>query len=369
MFWKKFGQVHSASKLFAQANEYWREAKQYVLEGKQKSADESLVEIIRFCQLAIESDERMGDAYILLANALMNLANQISERDSSQYDFLQSRAAAVIHFWHNLPYRNYPISKNAEIGERLWSKVAQELTYDKSLSEPTTLLDSYRDSLAAETILPTSFEKIKEILRTPSSPRTEHPWLQELLEETLSPETYHFITKIMPEVMQRRAAHEKQAPKDRSFRSEKLIDSLNYEGKITIADIEIMERMQKAFQNNDYREVLGWMAWLFLLFNLREKVMLDSDIKEKGIAKQWEFFSDTLNTAVYQARQAEDWRGLLFAIGVCGVVGVPEKSKEVLQFLHDRIGKEGAESRLQEIERRPRMLIEETIVSHIYRYL
>jgi hypothetical protein len=266
LFWKKFKQAHDAGRYFNQANEYWREAKQYVLEGKQKCADKSLVEVIRCCQLAIECDERMGDAYILLSNTLMNLANQMSEQaESGQPEFLLSRAAAVIHFWHSLPYRNYPISKNAKIGEQLWRKAIQEIIQNKAMSESTalSLLDSYRDSLAAETISPKSFEKIKGIIfETKSAQDTESPWLQEPLEETLSPETRHFITKILPEIIQRRADKE-QVPKDRLFRREKLVDSLKYEGKIGIANIEIMERIQKAFQNSDFREVIGWMGWLF----------------------------------------------------------------------------------------------------------
>ena len=143
----------------------------------------------------------MGDAYILLANTLMNLANQIFEQaESSHYEFLLSRAAAVIHFWHSLPYRNYPISKNAKIGEHLWGKAVQEIIQDKSVSELTALalLDSYRDSLAAETISPKSFENLKEvILKTTSTPENKHPLLQGLLEETLSPETGHFLTYVL----------------------------------------------------------------------------------------------------------------------------------------------------------------------------
>ena len=372
MFWKRFKQSHNAGKLFKQANEYWRQTKQHVYEGRQKYADETLVEVIRFCQLAIESDERMGDAYILLANALMNLANQMSEQaESSQHEFLLTRAAAVIHFWHSLPYRNYPISKNAKIGEQLWRNAVQELRHDKSLSESDALsvLDSYRDSLATEISSSKSFERIKGIIsKNAPAPETEHPWLQEPLEETLSPETKHFITKILPEVMQRKFDKE-QVPEDRLFRREKLVDSLKYEGKTDIADIEIMERIQQAFHNNDFREVIGWMGLLFLLVELREMVMLASDLKEKWMAEQGKFFGGLLNTAVHRARQVEDWQGLVMAIGLYELVGVPEKSDEVLQFLYDRIGKEDVESRLQEIEQQPRMLIEDTIVNHIHRYL
>lgn len=372
MFLKRFKRTHDAGRYFNQANEYWREAKQYVLEGKQKCADDSLVEVIRCCQLAIECDERMGDAYILLSNALMNLANQMSEQaESAQHEFLLSRAAAVIHFWHSLPYRNYPISKNAKIGEQLWRKVIQEIMQKKSMSESTALssLDSYRDSLAAETISPKSVEKIKRIIfETKSAQDTESPWLQEPLEETLSPETRHFITKILPEVIQRRA-HKEQVPEDRLFRREKLVDSLKYEGKIGIANIEIMERIQKAFNNNNFREVTGWITWLFLLQELRQKVMLDSDKERDLMAKQSGTLLEMLKTTSYRARQAEDWETLLLVASFCEWVDLPKWRDEVLKTVHDHIDEQLVAKRLLHIKRQPQMLIEDAMVNRLQRYL
>lgn len=379
MFSKRFKQAHEAGKYFNQANEYWRKAKQYVLKGKQKRADESLVEVIRCCQLAIECDERTGDAYILLSNGLINLAGQMTEQaDSGQHEFMLSRAAAVIHLWHSLPYRNYPISKNAKIGEQLWRKIIQEIIQNQSMSESAalSLLDSYRDSLADESISPKSFKKIKRIIFEITSVQdSESHWLREPLEETLSPETLHFIIGTLPEVMQRRVARE-QVREDRLFGREKLAysnerlwDSMKYEGKITIANIEIMEQAQKAYHNNDFREAVGWMAWLFKLTELREKVMLDSDVKKEAIARFGKFFGGTLNALAYEAQQAENWHGLLMAIGLYEMVGVREKSDDLLQFLYDRIGKEGVERQLREIAQQPQMLIEDSIVNRIQRYL
>ncbi len=193
-------------------------------------------------------------------------------------------------------------------------------------------------------------------------------WWQEPLEETLSPETRLFLTKILPEVIQRKFDEEK-VPEDHIFRREQLVDSLKYEGKIDIANIEIMERIKQAFRNNDFREFIGWMGWFFLLLELREKVMLDSDSKEKFIAEQGKFFGGLLNTAVYRAKQAEDWHGLLMAIGLYELVGVPEKRDELLQFVYGRIGEKGVESQVLDIERRPQMLIDDAMINHLQRYL
>jgi len=376
LIWKRFKQAHDAGRYFNQANEYWREAKQYVFEGKQKSANESLVEVIRFCQIAIESDERMGDAYILLANALMNLANQVSERaEPSQRDYLLSRAIAVIHFWYTLPYRGYPVSKNAKIGEQLWTTMVQQLTHNKSLSESAALplLDSYRDSLAPETVSPKNFEEIKRISsKTASTPETKQPWLQETLEETLAPETWHFLTKILPEIMQRESNKE-QVPSDRlSYilaKGEKLVDSLKYEGKIDIADIEIMERIQKAFHNDDFREVTGWITWLFLLQELRLKVMLDSDEEKDLIAKQSGTLLEMLKTTSFRARQAEDWETLLLIASFCEWVDLPKWRDEVLETVYDHMDERAVAKRLLDIKRQPRMLIEDAMVNRLQSYL
>lgn len=191
MFWKRFRRAHEAGRYFNQANEHWREHKQHVLEANQESADNSSLEVIRLCQLAIESDERMGDAYILLANALMSIATRLSEQaEANRREFLLTRAAAVIHFWHSLPYRDYPISKNARIGEQLWETAIQQLRHDNCPSERAvpSLSDSYRDSLAPQVISPRSYAEIKgAVFGTASRAETEHHWLQEPAEKTSSP--------------------------------------------------------------------------------------------------------------------------------------------------------------------------------------
>ena len=169
MFWKKFRSALSAGKLFNQANEHWRRRQQLLTVGDDKGARQACSEVIRLCQLAIRSDEKMGDAYVMLANALTVAASDVlGQSDRERYDNLQSMAAAVIHYWYTLPHRGYPITKKSglEIGERLWEIIIDELSRDKSLTREDTILlvEAYRDSMASELISPESFEEIQETI-------------------------------------------------------------------------------------------------------------------------------------------------------------------------------------------------------------
>ena len=191
MFWKKFGQAQSANKLFNQASDHWRRRQQFLLQKDEANAEQSCLEVIRLCQLSIQSDEKMGDAYVLLSNALsVAAAHSPGSSDLERYDFLQSRAAAIIHYWYCLPHRGYPITKNAAHGERLWEILVDEVRRDRSLpSKDATvaLMESYRDSLATETISANSFDKVGAVvLRTTQAQITattpEEPSEQEALD-------------------------------------------------------------------------------------------------------------------------------------------------------------------------------------------
>ena len=211
MFWKKFGQAQSANKLFNQASDHWRRRQQFLLQKDEAGAEQACLEVIRLCQLSIQSDEKMGDAYVLLSNALSVAASHTSgPSDPERYEFLQSRAAAVIHFWYSLPHRDYPITKNTAHGERLWRILVDEVRRDKSLpSDNATIavMESYRDNLAAETILPDSFDKIKAIIVRNRGTRTEQPKKWQPLEEVSLPlETFEFLAKILRKVVQAKSS-------------------------------------------------------------------------------------------------------------------------------------------------------------------
>jgi hypothetical protein len=168
MFWKRFGQTQRAGRLFNQASENWEQRQYFLLEGDKERATEASIEVIRLCQLSIQKDGRTADAYVLLATALLSSASQFSRRKNpDQYEFLLSRAAAVIHLWYSLPYKGNLISEStAAVGERLWRITVDQIMQDKKLSETdmVTLMYTYRNKLAANTISPASFPEIQKVI-------------------------------------------------------------------------------------------------------------------------------------------------------------------------------------------------------------
>ena len=167
MFWNRFDHAQTTDELFNQANEHWHQRQRFILEGDEESSREARAEVIRLCQISIQNDERVGDAYVLLANALFSAASQISRyTNPGQYEFLMSRAMAVIHFWYSLPHRSFPVTKKIALGDRLWRMTVDQFMQDKELpeNEVIALMDRYRDSLAAETIPPSSFPEIQQVI-------------------------------------------------------------------------------------------------------------------------------------------------------------------------------------------------------------
>jgi hypothetical protein len=158
---------HSAHKLFNQANERWHQRQRFLLDGDEEQATNACAEVIRLCQLSIEADQRMGDAYIMLANALSVAASRVPRKvDAEPYEFLLSRAAAVIHCWYLLPHRGYPTTNNTAIGEQLWRDIFDEVKDYYALTEDAAqvLMGSYRDSLAAEVISHAGFQEIQGVI-------------------------------------------------------------------------------------------------------------------------------------------------------------------------------------------------------------
>ncbi|MFQ6000251.1 MAG: tetratricopeptide repeat protein [Anaerolineae bacterium] len=150
----------SASGLFNEAADRYRKLR-YLYGDEQRFLDE-LAKIIQLCQLAIDKDEKHGDSYILLANALSLAASRHRFRDESNYEFLISRAAAVIDLWASSPYTGFPSCKNPQIGRTLQQSIFNEIQEWRKLNPEQTqkLVDSYRLEFGYEAISPLSYPEI-----------------------------------------------------------------------------------------------------------------------------------------------------------------------------------------------------------------
>lgn len=164
---KRFNKARTAGKYFNEANKYWKRAEQPFRAKDEFALANNLIEVIRNCQLAIAEDENYGDAYVLLANALLlaGISDPIkANRERSWY--LVTRAAAVIYTWYTLPNRGYPVTKNVRQGEDLFRTIldivnAGELEAEK---DPMKLINSYREQYARDTISQKGLERISDVL-------------------------------------------------------------------------------------------------------------------------------------------------------------------------------------------------------------
>ena len=207
-FFERFGKTRAAGRYFNEANKYWRIAEQPFKTKDEFALVHNLIEVIRNCQLALAEDNNYGDAYVLLADALLlaGVSDPI-KADKERSWYLVTRAAAVIYTWYTLPNRNYPITKNVRQGEKLFQTIlnivnAGELEAEK---DPMKLINSYCEQYAGNTISPEGLEEISDVLlnrsyqrdteytRTPNQTPTNYQWL----EETLLPPHYDFLTKVI----------------------------------------------------------------------------------------------------------------------------------------------------------------------------
>jgi tetratricopeptide (TPR) repeat protein len=126
-----------------------------------------LAEVIRLCQWTITSDHKDGDAHILLANAYSLLDSQISGQGITPGYYMQW-AGAVIHHWATTPLRQYPFTKNAEIGRQLLAGITEELATFHLIdgNDPAQGLARLAAKHLSDALSPASFVAIAALLRS-----------------------------------------------------------------------------------------------------------------------------------------------------------------------------------------------------------
>lgn len=136
---------------------------------------------------------------------------------------------------------------------------------------------------------------------------------------------------------------------------------------IQVSDVysEIAEREAKSFEGGDFRQVLGWRVWLFILANYKYMV---SPADQGESASQFEDYmvshAKMLKSIVMSAHEAGDWDTLLLTGGFCQWSGWPKWRDEIWQLVTDQISQPTIIDHLEEIARKPRMLIEKLTLHH-----
>jgi len=360
------GWLPKSERFFNQASEQWRRRQRFLLQGEEERAAEAAAEVVRLCQLALSASQRNGDAYVLLANALLSASFAGPGRsDPQRYEFLQARAAAVIHLWYSLPHRGYPITKSANraIGERMWRIAVDEIGHSRSLSSERAaiaLMDSYRDTLAASVLSQASFQDIEGmILRAHSAPES-HMEQQPFLEETLPPEVLAFLATV---VIKRVLPNESEANDKTTDALTDIPQVLKEPERALRAEGEVLRRLREALHHSDFRQAVGWVTWLIILDLYKYSCFPDEPARPRETSAEGSV--QLLRPTWVEARRAGDWDAVLLAAALCEWLGLSDWREEFLGSARTQLAEQAVARRVQDIEQNPQMVVERLLHRHL----
>lgn len=357
---KDFGKTHAASRYCKEANKYWRNAERPLKTKDEFTLVQNIIEVIRNCQLALAEDDNYGDAYVLLANALLlaGISDPIKANKERSW-YLVTRAAAVIYTWYTLPSRGYPITKNAGQGEKLFQTIlgivnAGELEASKY---PMKLMSSYREQYADNTISPGGLEEICDVLL--NRPIPNYQWL----EETLLPAHWSFLVTVirgpsgassLPHLNQRAA---------RWARIREITEDMQDTLMGSAAVEEILGRTRDAYEKKDWRQMLGWLADIRIINDYRRKKLGSNEAameQLENLEENWAwFFPRTIN----EARRAKDVDTMLLAIGYIHSLGIDELATKLVGEVRSEVSERDMMFRMQRIGENPIMMHEEWAIN------
>lgn len=176
MFWKRAKEAHSSLQHFNQAADAWKKADRVFRRGRTRELDQLLSEVVQHCQLSLEANNRNGDAHVLLADALLCAAvSGESNPDDERYKYLSSRAAAVIGFWNDSPFKTYPLAKgeNAARGARVYELLRNIVAAEargSTAHEADQTMRELASQLMPHVASPSSFREIAKVIFAESRP-------------------------------------------------------------------------------------------------------------------------------------------------------------------------------------------------------
>jgi hypothetical protein len=354
---KRFDKARTAGKYFNEANKYWKRAEQPFKAKDEFALVQNLIEVIRNCQLALAEDENYGDAYVLLANALLlaGISDPIKANKERSW-YLVTRAAAVIYTWYTLPNRDYPITKNVRQGEKLFQTIlsiinAGELEANKY---PMKLINNYREQYADDTMSPEGLEEISDVLL--NRPLPSYQWL----ELTLLPAHWSFLTKVIHRISGASSPPHLNQLAARLDSIRQMTVDMQDTSLIPAVIEEILNRMNDAYKRKDWRQILGWLADIRIINDYcRKKLGWDEAAMEK-LERNWAwFFPRTIN----EARRAKDIDTMLLAIGYNHYLGIDEVATKLLGEVRNEVSERDMMFRIQKIRENPIMMHEEATVN------
>ncbi len=368
---KRFDKARKSGKYFNEAKKYWKHAEQVFKAKDEVALTENLIEVIRNCQLAIVEDDNCGDAYVLLADALL-LASVFDpiRADKERSWYLATQAAAVIYTWYTLPNRGYPVTKNVRRGEKLFQTLLGIVNAGESeaIQYPEKLINSYRERYASNIISPEGLEEISDVLlkqtnldhkeHTPTANETlvNYP----LLEETLLPDQRDFIFKVIHRLSNTSISDTFNQRKTRLNRIQEMTEDLRDPSRILATSEEILNRIKNAYEQKDWRQMLGWIADLRLINDYRRNKQGYDEAAVEKMEMNWaKFLAPTIN----ESRRVKDIDTMLLAIGYNHYLGIDDVAAKLLEEVRNEVDDSEIMVRIQKISESPIMLQEQAIIN------
>ena len=189
------------------------------------------------------------------------------------------------------------------------------------------------------------------------------PDLQEdLLEAALPPKIYAFLVDILERCV---ASQSDVAAALAGLEKSSIVDKLLGMMLVDEAYSEIAEREAVSIEGGDFRQVLGWRTWHFLLALYKHMISPAESMERANTLKRFlSSQSEMLGSITTAAHQAGDWDTLLLAVGFCQWTGWLKWRKELLRIVRDQIGEQAILDRLQQMEQHPRLLVERLLIQH-----
>lgn len=200
--------------------------------------------------------------------------------------------------------------------------------------------------------------------KSPRDKQSQRYLPKEFLEADLPPNIYTFLFDIFDRCMESKS-DVVTALDGLDKSSIAVVDRLLNVIQVNDAYSEIAEREAKSFEVRDFRQVLGWRIWLFILANYKYMV---SPADRGESANQFEDYLDShskmLKSIATSAHEAGDWDTLLLTAGFCQWSGWLKWRDDIWQIIINQIGQPAIVDHLEEIEKKPRMLIEKLTIHH-----
>ena len=208
----------------------------------------------------------------------------------------------------------------------------------------------------SDVLLNRSNQRDTEYIRTPNQTSSNYQWL----EETLLPEHFDLLTKVIHRLSDASSPPHLNQRSARLDRIREMTEDLQDPFLLPAAVEEILNRIRDAYEQKDWRQMLGWLVDIrFINDYRRNKLGYDEATMEK-LEKNWaEFFVTTIN----EARRAKDIDTMLLAIGYYHYLGIDDVATKLLEEVMNEVSEREIMLRMQKISENPIMIHEKATIN------